>query len=309
MEIPYYFNTFLSIIFEKSPLQKKRLSSFISSKGDEYLLEAEDFSSQYASYLKSQNIPISSAVDCYIKMCSDMVNSQLTFMRTGKYPRGDADEAYQDIYDNENEMKSYMIGLALSQFLWPTHYKMYTFLKRYIHKYVGSINNYLEIGPGHGLFLKAAIDLLKNKDTNFMAIDISKTSINITKSIIDYFYDKGLAKIEYRVMNMLDVELSNRYDFITMGEVLEHVHHPDCLLKKLRQLLYATGRAFISTCVDCPTIDHVYHFKSIEQIRNMVQACGLEIINEKVLPVENLPMEQIIKQKITINYCAIIERA
>jgi 2-polyprenyl-3-methyl-5-hydroxy-6-metoxy-1,4-benzoquinol methylase len=309
MEAPYNFNTFLNTIFEKSPLQKKRISSFISSIGGEYLQEAEEFALQYATYLERQNIPISSAVEYYIKMCRDMVNSQLTFMRTGKYPRADADEAYDDIYDNENEMKSYMIGLALSQFLWPTHYEMYTFLKSYLQKYAFQISKYLEIGPGHGLFLKAAIDLIDNQNSDFTAIDISQTSIDITKSIIEHFFDKRPTKVEYHVVNMLDVKLSNQYDFITMGEVLEHVNHPDLLLIKLRQLLSENGRAFISTCVDCPTIDHVYHFESIKQIQNMIQDCDLRVIDEKVLPVESLPMEEIVRRKITINYCAIIERA
>jgi hypothetical protein len=94
-----------------------------------------------------------------------------------------------------------------------------------------------------------------------------------------------------------------------MGEVLEHVNHPSFLLKRLRLLLAKNGKAFVSTCVNCPAIDHIYHFKSIEEIRIMLRDCGLKIIDEKVLPVENLPMEEIIEQKITINYCAIIEKA
>jgi 2-polyprenyl-3-methyl-5-hydroxy-6-metoxy-1,4-benzoquinol methylase len=91
-----------------------------------------------------------------------------------------------------------------------------------------------------------------------------------------------------------------------MGEVIEHVNFPDKLLKKLEQLLSINGIGFISTCVDCPAIDHVYHFKSIEEIRKLIKDCNLEIIEEKILPVEDLPIEEIIQRKITINYCAIV---
>ena len=33
----------------------------------------------------------------------------------------------EKVYDNVSEMKSYVYGIALSQFLWPTHYSMYSF--------------------------------------------------------------------------------------------------------------------------------------------------------------------------------------
>jgi hypothetical protein len=36
----------------------------------------------------------------------------------------------------------------------------------------------------------------------------------------------------------------------------------------------------------------------------MIHDSGLAIIREQVLPVENLPMEEIISRRITINYCA-----
>jgi hypothetical protein len=46
-------------------------------------------------------------------------------MKTGSYPVQLSGEAFDKVYNNQVEMKSYMIGLALSQFLWPTHYAMY----------------------------------------------------------------------------------------------------------------------------------------------------------------------------------------
>ena len=47
------------------------------------------------------------------------------------------------------------------------------------------IDNYLEIGCGHGLFLLEAIKRFEDK-INYEIVDISKTSIAITKSIIDF---------------------------------------------------------------------------------------------------------------------------
>ena len=55
-------------------------------------------------------------------------------------------------------------------------------------------------------------------------------------------------------------------------------------------------------------IDHVYHFKSVGEIQQMIQNNGLIIVDELILPVEDLPMEEIVAKKITINYCAIVRR-
>jgi len=259
----------------------------------------------FQGYLDSQDISIEYAVDAYIKMCDDMLKSQIFFMKTGKYPLQQQDQALEQVYSNETEMKSYMVGLAISQFLWPTHYQMFSFLKDALKENSDAASSYLEIGPGHGLFLREAMQRLKNAE-RISAVDISKVSIELAKSIMIYFHGDDSLKIEYHNVDMLDIALSERYDFITMGEVLEHVNHPEKLLCKLKDLLTAKGTAFISTCVDAPSIDHVYHFTSVGQIRDMFNECGLIIRDERILPVEDLPMEEIIKRKITINYCATV---
>ena len=202
-------------------------------------------------------------------------------------------------------MLSYMIGLALSQYLWNTHYEMFNHLTSEVKKNKNKINSYLEIGPGHGLFLKNAIDIL-NDDVKVTAIDISPVSLDISKSIINHFYpNKEVSFINEDVLNL---NLDSAYDFIVMGEVIEHVENPKLLLNKIEKLLKTNGKAFISTCVNCPMIDHLYHFKTVNEIREMLNKCGLDVISEKILPVENLPMLEIVDKKITINYSAIVNK-
>jgi len=293
-------------ISSKSPLQKKKLTQYFKNQDQQFFDLFNQFLKDYNGYLDSQNIDIKYAINAYLKMCKDMVKSQIYFLKTDKYPIVDAKEAYDKVYNDKDEIKSYMIGLALSQFLWSTHYQMFTHLKEAIRGSRGQISSYLEIGPGHGLFLKEAIQTL-DKTVKFSAVDISQTSIEITKSIIDHFFDENV-KIEFIIEDMLQLDINRKYDFITMGEVLEHVNEPLELLNKFEYLLSDVGQGFISTCVDCPTIDHVYHFKSIDQIREMIADSKLSICSEKILPVENLPMEEIIEKKITINYCAIVRR-
>ena len=300
------FKKVLFEIYSKSPLQKKKLESFLSSKSPLFFKEADRFIVDYSSYLESQNISFDYAIDAYLKMCKDMIKSQIYFMKTDKYPMDSQEQAFEAIYNSKKEMQSYMVGLALSQYLWRTHHEMFNHLKDALQINKKNIYSYLEIGPGHGLFFKEAIKTIGN-DCKYTAIDISDISLDLTKSIISFFKLNN-NNIVYINKDMVKIKNTDSFDFIVMGEVLEHVEDPEILLKKLNTLLHKNGQAFISTCVDCPTIDHVFHFKSISEIQDMVIKSKFDIVSEKILPVENLPMDEIRKKKITINYSAIIKR-
>ncbi len=303
----FYFNQFVEPLYEKAPLQKKKLEKFFALQTTNFHKEANLFAEQYIGYLNSQQIPISYAIGAYLKMCNTMMKCQVGFIKTGKYPITESSDALENVYNNENEMQSYMIGLALSQFLWSSHYEIFSCFKNTLEKNSLEIKSYLEIGPGHGLFLIQAMQVLKLVE-NFVAVDISPTSIAITKSIIEYIFPAKSDKVVYHHIDMLKLDLNEKYDFISLGEVIEHVNFPGELLMKLKDLLTTNGKGFVSTCVDCPASDHVYHFKSVQEIRDLLISCGLTIIEERVCPVEDLPMDEIIKRKITINYCCIVQR-
>ena len=301
------FYKIVDAVIAKSPFQKKKLYQYLSEMNKEFFVHAEEFAIDYGNYLASQGIDFDYAVNSYLDMCKSMLKCQIEFMKTGRYSSNDHNQAFVEVYSNLDFMKSYMIALALSQFLWGTHYRIYSDFERSIIKNANNIGSYLEIGPGHGLYLRKAIQYLK-PDTVIHAVDISTVSIGITKSIISYFYP-NISNVTFWTGDLLAYDASLRFDFITMGEVLEHVNDPHQLLAKLMTLLSDSGQAFLTTSINSPAVDHVYHFKSVEDVREMICDSGLEIISELVLPVEDLPMEEIIERRITINYATLVKKA
>jgi SAM-dependent methyltransferase len=199
-----------------------------------------------------------------------------------------------------------MIGLAVSQFFWENHHAMYRFFQNELDRYKSAVKKYLEIGPGHSLFLKKAIEILDSA-TEFTAVDISPTSISFAESIIQYFFPSS-TNIRFINDDMLNLDLNVKYDFVALGEVLEHVAFPGRLLAQLQKLLSSGRYAYVSTCVNAPAIDHVYHYKRVGEIREMINAASLNIIDELVLPAEKLPMAEIVDRRITINYCCIAQK-
>ena len=100
------FAKIVDLISEKSPLQKKRLEKYFSCQSDAFFKEAEHFATQYLRYLNAEQIPIEYAVGAYIKMCDDMLRSQIYFMKTEKYPAEQANDVFEKadkaLYQSKN---------------------------------------------------------------------------------------------------------------------------------------------------------------------------------------------------------------
>ena len=299
------FHNIVDQISNRSAFQKKRLNSYLATCDDTFFHQADDFVLRYEEFLAKRQIPMDYAVDAYLKMCSNMLRCQVEYLRSGRYPKVTAEQAKQAVYESETEMLSYMVGLGLSQFLWPTHYQMFSFFKKVIYDEAKSVSSYLEIGPGHGLYMEYALSKLHKVDVA-VAIDISSTSLELSRSIIQYFIPKK-KEVEFVLGDVTKTDFDRHFDFITMGEVLEHVNQPKVLLKQLKKLLAPGGKAFVSTCANSPAIDHVVQFDNVKQMRELIISAGLTILVDLPLPVESMSVKEAEVERVTINYCALLE--
>jgi len=294
------FNAFITNIFEKSSFQKKYILSHLSKTNAAFWDRAEKFSHGFIELIGEKELSLGTCADAYLKMCEDMLKAQIKFRRSGKYTCESAAQAEALVYSSEKEMTSYMLGVALSQFLWPNHYAMYEFFINETKK-LESIKSYLEIGPGHGLYLVEAMRNLPR--ASFRAIDISPISKRISESIVGRFADGADCTFEVKDVNELE---DGCYDYIAMGEVLEHLDDPKPVLASIKERLNDNGHFFLSTCANCPAVDHVYHFKNVEEIRQEIHDSGFRITAETALPVYDMPEEQWAEQLAEINYAAML---
>jgi 2-polyprenyl-3-methyl-5-hydroxy-6-metoxy-1,4-benzoquinol methylase len=296
-------NTFVNAVFGKSPLQRKKLEPFLAAADATFWERADRFAEQFDRYLRSVDLDVEYAVEAYLKLCKNMMTEQTKFLRSGVYSRANQKVAFAEVYSNDAEMRSYMVGLALSQFLWETHYAMYSFFLETVHRHAGRARRYLEIGPGHGLFLAGALNELGANE--YEAVDISPVSIDVCRGFLPFLVTSQ-ASPQFKLLDVLEIDTHESFDFVTMGEVIEHLDDPRPVLEKIRRLLSLGGVAFLSTCANCPAIDHVYLFRNVCEIRALLQSCGLQIHDERVLPVEKVTTEELELYKICVNYAAVV---
>ena len=80
------------------------------------------------------------------------------------------------------------------------------------------------------MFLKYAIDKV-DKNCQYYAVDISKTSLDLTEKIISYFFNNSSLNIKFLNDDIINLDDEKKFDYISMGEILEHVNDPKkCLI-------------------------------------------------------------------------------
>lgn len=297
----------LDYIYSKKKTQKKKIEALFSEMPG-LAEELEFFLKRYLPILGGGCSAHQKLGDSYLKMSAQMAFARLQFLRDGKYPTQEHGDAIENVYQNRETMLQYMLGLALSQYLWKHHYRLFQFYQHHVDSIEFKPGaKTLEVGCGHGLYLLYLLEHTKH-DLAVDVVDISETSIDLARDLIARVLPEKADRVNFVCSDIQAIDANEKYQFITFGELLEHVHHPDLLLQKLHGYLADDGYAYVSTCANCPAIDHLYHFETIEQIREMIKNCGYDITSEIIAPSEDKPMEELIRKKIDISYGAIIRK-
>jgi len=285
-----------------NPLHGKKVKKNIESFDDGYYEFADTFFKKYSKLLDRENKDLDYAIDCYLQMIADVNSETVEFLRTGKYTSSTFEEVNKRVYAAPEIMEYYMHGLIMSQFLWKHHYEMLKYFMKTLKNYVSTTKSYLEVGAGHGLYLAKALEILDHT-TSFTVVDISETSIELSKNFTSD------PRVVFNLKDIFEFNNGEKYDFIALGEVLEHVEDPLKLLTKLNELLSEDGVLYFTTPTNAPAIDHIYLFNSVEEIQEIVKLAGFEIESEMPLISEDVSPEKAAKYKIAILYGAFVKKA
>ncbi len=275
-----YLTKILDYIGDENPMHYKKLKKTIPFDDAEYIERADSFFKTYEDVLKSQGRDMSFALESYMKFCSDMMVEQIKFHETGVYSSTSFDEVNKRVYDNPEIMEYHMNGLMVSQYLWEHHFRILRFFFANIGKYSANIKNILEVGGGHGLFTNEVIAAF-DFDYDYTMVDISETSIQMSKTFVKS------DKVKYIKEDIYNFESDTKYDFIIMGEVLEHVEDPLGLMKKLCDLGSDNAIAYITVPYNSPSIDHIYLFRSAKELKQLYNDAGWEVVEDMIATSES----------------------
>jgi len=239
----------------------------------------------------------------YKWMCDRFSEEQLYFRRFGEYRLKTFQEANASIYSDTAYMSRYVHGILMSQIFWRNHAQAINLFRS---KFLEKCNNayeYLEIGPGHGLFFYFAAK--DPKSTSVTGWDVSRSSINATHNAMQTF---GIPKSAYNLIkqDLMKMPINKpTFNVITISEVLEHLETPDIALKMLHHSLSPGGQIFINVPVNSPAPDHIFLWRSQDEVIKLVESCGFTIKEAYYLPIAGYSIETATTMNLDIS-CVII---
>lgn len=240
----------------------------------------------------------------YRVICEIMNKERLYFLRSKKYRNSSLSEVNKEVYSNQEYMRTYMRGLLVSQLFWSNHINSYIFYKKFISSLPRNYS-YLEIGPGHGLYLAIAAEDINC--ANIEAIDISKESLIQTQASLSVFgVERAVKLTQHDVCDpSFNIAPHTFYDVIVISEVLEHLENPKIVLENIKKCLSTDGKILINVPLNSPAPDHIFYLGSLEDVRSLVESAGLEILKIEAFPLTGYSLEEAMAQSLTVS-CSLI---
>ena len=159
-----------------NPLQRNFISESVTDIHDEEMRDLD----AYISFTESLGIEPSYLAECYDLIVKDTLREQMYFQRHGRYRYSTFDDVANSVYFDAEYMRKYMHGLAITAYLWPNHRALHRFFIESIP--TDHQGRYLEVGPGHGVFMMCA--MRQSAYESFEGIDISPTSVEMTRTLL-----------------------------------------------------------------------------------------------------------------------------
>jgi 2-polyprenyl-3-methyl-5-hydroxy-6-metoxy-1,4-benzoquinol methylase len=228
---------------------------------------------------------------------TDMVlEEELFFRRNDRYRLSKFQDALDQVYNDRVFMTKYMNGLLATQLWWRNHTEILGFFRdRFV---AGNAQDFshLEVGPGHGLFLYMAASSPRCGSAE--GWDISDASLAGTRKALDAMEVKrevALKKVD------LFAAPKGSFQSIAFSEVLEHLEQPLDALHILHGLLAKGGRIFVNAPVNSPAPDHLYLFRTPEEVSGLVEKAGFRIVDTLYAPPTGATLERARKMKLSIS--------
>lgn len=287
-------------------LKKLPAQTFSIKKVRRLWTQEEENRFDYELGYLSEDYELETIIDGYVYLTRSILEETKYFRENGHYRYDSFDEVNRNVYANQKNMTLYMLGLSLAEYLWETTLRIHRFLESEMRIAFG--DRYLEIGPGHGKYFREAYELGHFKE--YVGIDVSQTAIEMTENYMKRLEcsSHGARKYELICQDVLSWNPHEKYDFIVIQEVLEHLEDPLGMLKKLRELLSPNGKAYVLIPICAPSAQHIFLFRDTFHVRDMVEQANLNIIKEEYIVANSVTIETAEKRKLPINVCMLVNR-
>ena len=97
------------------------------------------------------------------------------------------------------------------------------------------------------------------------------------------------------------IVLEQKFDAVSLSEVLEHVEEPERMMRKVYEITSDSADVYVNVPINAPEIDHIYLFHNVEEVISLIESVGF-IVKDKIVATGNgIPYEKAVRKKSAIN--------
>ena len=174
------FNLVIKKLKISNPSNYEKLIKFWKKQNINYFKTAEQISKIVFYLEKKWKLKKFYSLASYNSLCKETIEEQFYLKKNGTYRAIKERKNNLYLYNSKKKMKIYLLGLLLTQILWPGHYKILNFYKNKIKRKKNA--KFLEVGAGHGLMSKYLLE--ESSNNNGIICDVSKQSLDLVKIIL-----------------------------------------------------------------------------------------------------------------------------
>lgn len=191
--------------------------------------------------------------------------------------------------DHDFMGRLYLNGLTLALLFWPNHWRTLRYLEEALLPIPrNKTGRLLDLGSGHGLY--SARFAGRHPEWTVTAMDISPHALERTGRLWDELGldRKRLSLLEADVVDFLEAD-GPKMDMIFFCELLEHLSDCRGAMERVARRLAPDGIVLLTTALNSYFYDHLTYFNTIDEVKAVVDASGLEFLSLHVHKIADTP--------------------
>jgi 2-polyprenyl-3-methyl-5-hydroxy-6-metoxy-1,4-benzoquinol methylase len=219
----------------------------------------------------------------YISFCHTFEDKQLEFARSEQYAETDFGNVNEKVYQDLEYMSSVYYPALLFSYLFSSNYfAIYSnFRNIFIPLCQSHSGASLEVGIGHGLLSASMLSVTPTLVG--YGLDISPAAPEVSSRVSSFFQlANPIATTVGDATEHISLRDGAPYRVMICAEVLEHLPDPAKLLRNMHAGLADDGILFLTASINMESVDHLYLFRSDEEVVQMVEACGFKLLNREL---------------------------